>query len=122
MNLNLSMISGIINTYKNNIPIKSEHQNTIGQNIIDLFKKGNKIYIKKANRGKFTDYCRGKVTQKCINRGKNSPNPKIRKRATFAANVRKWKHQNGGIILTPNLESPIDYFKHNYERIQHEQL
>lgn len=63
-----------------------------GEEVIEIFKKGNKIHIKKANRGKFTDYCGGKVTSECISRGKNSPDPKIRKRATFAANARKWKH------------------------------
>lgn len=56
------------------------------------------IHIKKANRGKFTSYCGGKVTSACIARGKASSNPAIRKRATFAANARKWKHKNGGII------------------------
>ena len=56
------------------------------------FKKGGKIHIKKENRGKFTDYCGGKVTSECIARGKASSNPTIRKRATFAANARKWKH------------------------------
>ena len=56
------------------------------------FKKGGKIHIKKENRGKFTDYCGGKVTSECIARGKASSNPAIRKRATFAANARKWKH------------------------------
>ena len=51
------------------------------------------IKIKKANRGKFTDYCNGKVTNECIQRGKNSSDPKIRNRATFAANARKWSHK-----------------------------
>ena len=59
---------------------------------IELYKKGHKIRIKKENRGKFTEYCNGKVTNACIQKGKNSPDPKIRKRATFAANVRTWKH------------------------------
>lgn len=58
-----------------------------------LYKKGGSIHIKKENRGKFTEYCGGKVTQECITKGKNSSNPKIRKRATFAANVRKFKHK-----------------------------
>ena len=58
-------------------------------NDIPMYKKGG-IYIKKKNRGKFTDYCGGKVTEECIRRGKNSSDPKIRKRATFAANARKW--------------------------------
>lgn len=62
------------------------------------FKKGNKIHIKKANRGKFTDYCGGEVTNECIQRGKHSSNPAVRKRATFAANARRWKHKLGGVI------------------------
>lgn len=65
---------------------------------IDFYKNGHKIKIKKENKGKFTDYCGGKVTSECISRGKNSSDPKIRKRATFAANARKWKHKNGGVI------------------------
>jgi hypothetical protein len=51
---------------------------------IPIFNKGNKIKIKKKNRGKFTEYCGGEVTQKCINRAKKSKNPTLRKRATFA--------------------------------------
>lgn len=53
------------------------------------FKKGGSIHIKKKNRGKFTEYCGGKVTEECIAKGKKSKDPKIRKRATFAANARK---------------------------------
>ena len=75
-------------------------------NDIEFYKKGNKIYIKKKNRGKFTDYCGGKVTDECIQRGKNSSDPKIRKRATFAANARVWKHQLGGIIKFLQKSSP----------------
>lgn len=59
---------------------------------VDFYKGGSKIKIKKENRGKFTEYCGGNVTSECISRGKNSSDPKIRKRATFAANARKWKH------------------------------
>ena len=62
-------------------------------------KNGAKIHIKKANRGKFTSYCGGKVTDECIRRGKNSSNPKIRKRATFANNARHFKHRLGGSIV-----------------------
>lgn len=65
---------------------------------VPYFKKGSKIHIKKKNRGKFTDYCNGKVTQECIDRAKKSKNPKLRKRATFAENARAWKHQEGGMI------------------------
>lgn len=58
--------------------------------LIPKSKKGSKIYIKKENRGKFTDYCGGKVTNECIRRAKASGNPKLVKRGTFAANARKW--------------------------------
>lgn len=65
--------------------------------MIQLMKKGGKtgksqIRIKPENRGKFTDYCGGKVTEECIRRGKNSPNPTTRKRANFAAVTRTWRH------------------------------
>ena len=53
-----------------------------------------KIYIKPKNRGTFTAYCNRSgydgVTNACISKGKNSNNPTTRKRATFAANARKW--------------------------------
>ena len=62
------------------------------------YKSGNKIHIKEKNKGKFTQYCGGTVTDSCIRRAKASGNPTLVKRATFAANVRKWKHQNGGNI------------------------
>ncbi len=72
--------------------------------LISSYKKGgkSKIYIKPENRGKFTEYCGGKVTQECISKGKNSPNPAIRKRATFADNARKWKHKDGGKLFSMN--------------------
>lgn len=65
---------------------------------------GGPIHIKKANRGKFTEYCGGKVTSECIARGKRSSNPAVRKRATFAANAKKWKHAFGGDLLTNGVE------------------
>lgn len=57
--------------------------------LINELKKGGKIHIKPENKGKFTDYCGGKVTNECIQRGKHSSSPTIRKRATFAQNARK---------------------------------
>lgn len=62
---------------------------------INTFSKGGGIHIKKENRGKFTDYCGGKVTSECIQRGLHSSNPTTRKRANFARNARKW-HSFGG--------------------------
>lgn len=67
-------------------------------NYINYYKLGSGIHIKKANKGKFTDYCGGKVTSECIARGKRSSSAAVRKRATFAANARKWKHEDGGIL------------------------
>lgn len=60
--------------------------------------KSGGIHIKPENRGKFTDYCGGKVTAECIARGKRSSSATIRKRATFAANARKWNHDDGGEV------------------------
>lgn len=69
---------------------------------IPYFKKGSGIHIKKENRGKFTEYCDGKVTQDCIDEAKRSNNPTLRKRATFAENSRSWarKHTTGGQVTT----------------------
>lgn len=72
---------------------------------VPYFKNGHKIHIKKSNRGKFTEYCNGKVTNECIQRGKNSKDPKIRKRATFAANARRWSKKDGGTFGL-NMHSP----------------
>lgn len=71
---------------------------------LNTFAEGGKIHIKKANRGKFTKYCGGKVTSACIAKGKRSSDPAVRKRATFAANARKWKHAFGGDLLTHGAE------------------
>ena len=66
---------------------------------VPYLKKGSGIHIKKKNRGKFTEYCGGEVTDECIQKAKKSKNPKLRKRATFAANSRRWsKKQQGGQI------------------------
>lgn len=68
--------------------------------VVKNFKKGHKIHIKESQKGTFTKWCGGNVTDECIQRGKNSSNPKIRKKATFAANARKWKHKDGGFFLS----------------------
>jgi len=57
-------------------------------------KEQPRIHIKKQNRGKFTRYCKGLgfsgVTSACIQKGKNSKNPAVRRRAVFAENARGW--------------------------------
>ena len=65
---------------------------------VPSLKEGSEIHIKKENRGKFTEYCDGKVTQKCIDKAKQSGNKKLVKRAVFAENAKAWKHQEGGTI------------------------
>lgn len=72
----------------------------LNESFIPVNKKGSGIHIKKKNRGKFTEYCGGEVTQKCIDKAKKSKNPTLRKRATFAQNSRSWskKHFLGGAI------------------------
>ena len=66
---------------------------------VPYLKKGSGIHIKKKNRGKFTEYCGGEVTNECIQKAKKSGNSKLRKRATFAQNSRRWsKKQQGGQI------------------------
>lgn len=64
----------------------------VSPSFINFYKEGNKIKIKKVNKGKFTEYCGGKVTSECIKKGKSSTDPKIRKRAIFAQNAKRFKH------------------------------
>ena len=119
-----SEIEGFAKIINANKSVIDKLSNVERVDAIEAFKKGNKIHIKKENRGKFTDYCGGKVTSECIQRGKNSPDPKIRKRATFAANVRKFKHQSGGILEDRSTEkqkydewnqlSALDKLKRNF--------
>lgn len=81
-----------------------------------LLKKGGGINIKKSHEGRFTDYCGGKVTSECISRGKNSPNPKTRKQATFAANARKWKHADGGQVKINGMTDRDEFMKLQQDR------
>ena len=74
--------------------------NSFESSKLNTFAKGGKIHIKPENRGKFTEYCGGKVTSECIAKGKRSSDPAVRKRATFAANARKWHHAFGGDLNT----------------------
>lgn len=50
------------------------------------------IHIKKSKEGSFTEYCGGKVTQECIDKAKKSSDKRIRKKAIFAENARKFNH------------------------------
>lgn len=91
-----------LNYYKDGGNLSKKNlQKTFGgkMNTLQLLKNGSGIHIKKENKGKFTDYCGGKVTSECISKGKHSSNPAIRKRATFADNARHFKHRFGGEVL-----------------------
>ena len=85
-------------------------------NYIEFLKSGQKIKIKKENRGKFTEYCGGKVTQECIDKGKKSSSSKIRKQAVFAENARSWnkdtkKYQIGGYFYDSNRNNEYKLFE-----------
>ena len=53
------------------------------------------IEIKKSKKNTFTQWCKRQgfdsVTDDCIKKGKASKETSIVKKATFAANARKWK-------------------------------
>ncbi len=84
--------------------------------IIDAMRKGG-IHIKKENRGKFTEYCGGKVTAECIARAKRSSSATLRKRATFAANARKWNHQEGGEICLECMQDDFNPLGMSYLQV-----
>lgn len=62
----------------------------------NLLSKGGSIFIKPENRGKFTETKKrtGKTTEELT----HSKNPITRKRAIFAQNAKKWKHEDGGLL------------------------
>lgn len=91
-----SIIGGSLGSNIQNAIAPAQEQ-TLTVSPMNTFKDGGGIHIKKANRGKFTKYCGGKVTSACIDKGKRSSSPAVRKRATFAANARKW-HAGGGYV------------------------
>lgn len=63
--------------------------------LIDSYKKGSKIHIKKKNRGKFTASAKkaGEGVQEHAHKVVNDPNatPLQKKRAQFAINAKKWR-------------------------------
>ncbi len=91
-NLNLNRIQEFLSFYSKNPSLDQIIQKSNYDEYVLRCKNGSKIHIKKKNRGKFTQYCGGNVTEECIERGKNSPSDAIRKRAIFADNSKKWKH------------------------------
>ena len=90
--------------------------------LIYILKKGGSIHIKKKNRGKFTESAKraGMGVQEFARHvlaNKDKYSSTLVKRANFARNSKKFKHENGGILkaqertenlLTPHLLSPIE--------------
>ena len=93
--------------------------------MLQLLKKGSGIHIKEKNKGSFTKWCGGNVTDACIRKGKNSSNPKIRKKATFADNARHFKHKSGGKAFVKGvnvLDSNPDAYKYVKKKYKMHQL
>lgn len=91
--LNNQEMSAIAKQKLNSLP--NSFQVLPEMNTYNAFAEGGGIHIKEKNKGKFTKYCGGKVTEACIRKGKNSSNPTTRKRATFADNARNWNAFGG---------------------------
>ena len=77
------------------------------------FKKGGNIHIKKKNRGKFTESAKraGMGVQEFarhILANKDKYSPTLVKRANFARNSKKFKHQGGGIVKYQNPAKTLD--------------
>lgn len=89
-----------------------QHMEQGGENWIQ---KANSSMKARGTEGAFTDYCGGKVTAECIERGLNSPDETTRKRAAFAKAMHTIKKAMGGEADTSSTDNYIaqqnDYFK-----------
>lgn len=76
-----------------------------GLEYIPTFKNGSGIHIKEKNRGKFTKSAKaaGESVQEHAAHVLSDPNatPLQKKRANFARNATKWKHEDGGKTHRP---------------------
>lgn len=96
--------------------------NKIKSAALTKFKKGgwinevSKQMKKKHTVGSFTEWCGGKVTESCIERGLRSKDEKIRRRAQLAKNFRelKKKEMGGSNETNLNISSYIEDLKNNY--------
>ena len=73
-------------------------------------KDARKKMERKGTVGAFTQYCGGRVTEQCIERGLNSNNPLTRSRAQFAKNVRNMQaggYQDPNMMMQPMQTQPI---------------
>ena len=76
-----------------------------GLEYVPTFKNGSEIHIKEKNRGKFTKSAKaaGESVQEHAAHVLSDPNatPLQKKRANFARNAAKWKHEDGGKTHKP---------------------
>ncbi len=76
-----------------------------GLEYVPTFKNGSGIHIKEKNRGKFTKSAKaaGESVQEHAAHVLSDPNatPLQKKRANFARNAAKWKHEDGGKTHKP---------------------
>lgn len=82
--------------------------------LIYMLKKGGSIHIKKKNRGKFTESAKraGMGVQEYARHvlaNKNKYSSTLVKRANFARNAKKFKHEDGGIINKFQPGGEIEY-------------
>lgn len=86
-----------------------------GNKLMPRCKKGSGIHIKKENRGKFTASAKaaGQSVQEHARSVLNSPNatPLQKKRANFARNAAKWKHENGGVLKYQTTEEILNSWR-----------
>ena len=77
-------------------------EDTLAYQYISYLKNGGGIHIKKKNRGKFTESAKraGKSVQEYARDVMKDPNATTlqKRRAQFALNAKKFKHQHGGTI------------------------
>lgn len=93
------MINSNFNRSINTLPFQeliSNLQLVKQKKVVDIFKRGNKIKIKKQNRGKFTESAKraGMGVQEYASHvlaNKDKYSSTLVKRANFARNASKWK-------------------------------
>lgn len=93
-------------------PEQAEWFTTHYKEYYPTFKKGGSIHIKKKNRGKFTESAKraGMGIQEFARHvlaNKEDYSSTQIKRANFARNSKKFKHENGGVLKYKNPSTPL---------------
>lgn len=96
LNIDLNELNQVVLFYKGNNKLEDIINRVNEDNYISVYKNGSKIYIKKKNRGKFTESAKraGMGVQEYarhILANKDKYSSTLVKRANFARNASKWK-------------------------------